>query len=150
MNYVQSVAEEQSIVWLKCCRHFIRKTSSINRTKSQNLNVSCLLLQWPLYNPLKPGVKLRMKMELEQRRQYNTSATTRNRFWAGTVLHWSAYTWHWRKYIISYEGDTISCFPCTGSRVNTNYERIATWGGCQWRTVYPRLLKTPLAAHCCI
>ena len=26
--------------------------------------------------------------------------------------------------------------PCTGSRVtvNTNYERIASWGGCQWRT----------------
>ena len=39
-----------------------RKTSSINRTKSQNLNVSCLLLQWSLPNPLKPGVKLRMKM----------------------------------------------------------------------------------------
>ena len=38
------------------------KTSSISRTKSQNLNVSCLLLQWPLPNPLKPGVKLRMKM----------------------------------------------------------------------------------------
>ena len=46
-----------------------RKTSSINRTKSQNLNVSCLLLQWSLPNPLKPGVKMRMKMLLEQRRQ---------------------------------------------------------------------------------
>ena len=39
-----------------------RKISSISRTKSQNLNVSCLLLQWSLPNPLKPGVKLRMKM----------------------------------------------------------------------------------------
>ena len=39
-----------------------RKTSSISRTKSQNLNVSCLLLQWSLPNPLKQGVKLRMKM----------------------------------------------------------------------------------------
>ena len=39
-----------------------RKTSSISRTKSRNLNVSCLLLQWSLPNPLKPGVKLRMKM----------------------------------------------------------------------------------------
>ena len=38
------------------------KTSSISRTKSQNLNVSCLLLQWSLSNPLKPGVKMRMKM----------------------------------------------------------------------------------------
>ena len=38
------------------------KTFSISRTKYQNLNVSCLLLQWSLPNPLKPGVKLRMKM----------------------------------------------------------------------------------------
>ena len=39
-----------------------RKTSSISRTKSQNLNVSCILLQLFSLNPLKPGVKLRMKM----------------------------------------------------------------------------------------
>ena len=39
-----------------------RKTSSISRTKSQNLNVSCILLQLSSLNPLKPGVKLRMKM----------------------------------------------------------------------------------------
>ena len=46
-----------------------RKTSSISRTKFQNLNVSCILLQLSSLNPLKPGVKLRMKMYLEQRRQ---------------------------------------------------------------------------------
>ena len=39
-----------------------RKTPSISRTKSQNLNVSCLLLLWSLANPLQPCVKLRMKM----------------------------------------------------------------------------------------
>ena len=39
-----------------------RKTSSISRTKSQNLNVSCTLLQLSSLNPLKPCVKLRMKM----------------------------------------------------------------------------------------
>ena len=39
-----------------------RKTSCISRTKSQNLNVSCILLQLSLLNPLKPGVKLTMKM----------------------------------------------------------------------------------------
>ena len=39
-----------------------RKTSSISRTKSPNLNVSCLALQLSLPNPLKPGIKLRMKM----------------------------------------------------------------------------------------
>ena len=39
-----------------------RKTSSISHTKSQNLNVSCILLQLSSLNPLKPCVKLRMKM----------------------------------------------------------------------------------------
>ena len=39
-----------------------RKTSSISRTKSQSLNVSCILFQLSSQNPLKPGVKLRMKM----------------------------------------------------------------------------------------
>ena len=39
-----------------------RKTSSISSTKSQNLNVSCILLPLSSLNPLKPGVKLRMKM----------------------------------------------------------------------------------------
>ena len=39
-----------------------RKTSSISCTKSQSLNVSCILLQLPSLNPLKPGVQLRMKM----------------------------------------------------------------------------------------
>ena len=39
-----------------------RKTSSIGRTKSPNLNVSCLGLRLSLPNPLKPGVKLRTKM----------------------------------------------------------------------------------------
>ena len=38
------------------------KTSSISLTKSHNLNVSCLVLQLPLPNPLKPGVKSGMKM----------------------------------------------------------------------------------------
>ena len=39
-----------------------RKTSDISRTKSQNLNVSHILLQLSSLNPLKSGVKLRMKM----------------------------------------------------------------------------------------
>ena len=39
-----------------------RKTSSISRTKSQNLNVSYILLQLSSLNRLKPGIKLRMMM----------------------------------------------------------------------------------------
>ena len=39
-----------------------RKVSNIRRTKSQNLNASRLILQLSLPNPLKPGVKLRMKI----------------------------------------------------------------------------------------
>ena len=43
-------------------RNMYRKTSSISRTKSQNLNVSCTVLRLSSLNPLKPGVKLRTKM----------------------------------------------------------------------------------------
>ena len=46
-----------------------RKTSSISSTKSQNLNVSCIRVQLSSLNLLTPGVKLRMKMYLEQRRE---------------------------------------------------------------------------------
>ena len=45
------------------------KISNISHTKYHNLNVSHLILQLSLPNPLKPGVKSRMKMQLEQRRQ---------------------------------------------------------------------------------
>ena len=42
-------------------KHY-RKISNIRLTKSQNLNVSRLVLEWSLPNPMKPGVKSRMKM----------------------------------------------------------------------------------------
>ena len=46
-----------------------RKVSNIRRTKSQNWNDSHLVLKLSVPNPLKPGIKSRMKMWLEQRRQ---------------------------------------------------------------------------------
>ena len=46
-----------SVVWLRD----YRKVSNIRRTKSQNLNDSHLVLKSSLPNPLKPGVKSRMK-----------------------------------------------------------------------------------------
>ena len=39
-----------------------RKISNIRRTKSQNLNAPRLVLQLSLPNPMKPGVKSRMKI----------------------------------------------------------------------------------------
>ena len=39
-----------------------RKTFSISRTISPNVNGSCFALQLSLSNPLKPGAKFRMKM----------------------------------------------------------------------------------------
>ena len=46
-----------------------RQTFDISRTNAPNLNVFRLVLQLALPNPLKLGVKLRMTMSLEQRRQ---------------------------------------------------------------------------------
>ena len=52
------------------------QTSSMKRTKSQYLNVSRLVLQLSLLNPLKSGVRSRMKMLLEQHRQAMLPLTT--------------------------------------------------------------------------
>ena len=60
--FIQSIEEDIN-------PYTYRKTSSISRTKSQSLKVSCILVQLSSRNPLKPDVKLRMKMYLEQRRQ---------------------------------------------------------------------------------
>ena len=64
--YWYTLIREQSLHWwffLRCYTTWkYRKTSSISRTKSQSLNVSCILLQVSSLNPLKPGVKLIMKM----------------------------------------------------------------------------------------
>ena len=45
------------------------QTSIMSHTKSHNLNVSHLILQLSLHNLLKPGVKSRMKLWLEQHQQ---------------------------------------------------------------------------------
>ena len=52
------VSDDNSLVW----NYTYRKISNIRRTKSPNLNVSRLVLQLSLPNPMKPGVKSRMKM----------------------------------------------------------------------------------------
>ena len=44
------------------CAYVYRQISNISHTKSQNLNVSPLVLQLSLPNLLKPCVKLRMEM----------------------------------------------------------------------------------------
>ena len=61
-------------IWKLCCRIHEkgldltkgvwedRQTSNISHTKSQNLNASRLVLHLSLPNPLKPGVKSRMKI----------------------------------------------------------------------------------------
>ena len=52
-----------------CYLERYRQVSNIRSTKSQYFNDSRTVLQLSLPNPLKPDVKSRMKMQLEQRRQ---------------------------------------------------------------------------------
>ena len=41
---------------------------------------------------------------------YHTPGTTTSRLWAGTILHWAAYTWHLRKdIIVLYGGNIRTC-----------------------------------------
>ena len=54
----RSHTDSQSDLW----ESMYRKISNIRSTKSPNLNVSRLVVQLSLPNPMKPGVKSRMKM----------------------------------------------------------------------------------------
>ena len=64
MIYAFDVQAPLHTAWLKqlLLANDYRKTSSISRTKSQNLTVSRVVLPLSLPNPLKPGVKSSMKM----------------------------------------------------------------------------------------
>ena len=59
------------VAWKSICEYMVYYClfSNTRRTQSQNINVSRIVLQLFLPNPLKPSVKLRVKMKLEQRRQ---------------------------------------------------------------------------------
>ena len=61
-NFVMKCGSVSLVTQVLMSHHAYRKTSSTSRTKSPNLNVSCIPLQLSSLNPLKPGVKLRMKM----------------------------------------------------------------------------------------
>ena len=69
--YVITVATEHVILRFFICKVFLdtilsfciySKTSCTSRTKFPNLNVSRIVLQLFLLNPLEAGVKSRMKM----------------------------------------------------------------------------------------
>ena len=65
----------------------------------------------------------------------STQGTTASWYWVGTIRYWFAYTWHWRIAILWRRRGNIS--PCTGSRVNINYEWIASLAGSKLRTQSP-------------
>ena len=58
-NIADSIVQ---LVPISAGHQYYRKISNLRRTESPNLNVSCLVLQLPLPNPMKPGVQSRMKM----------------------------------------------------------------------------------------
>ena len=63
--FYENITSPYSVNWIVALWHQMgtyRKFSNIRRTKSQNLNASRLILYLSLPNPLKPDVKLSMKM----------------------------------------------------------------------------------------
>ena len=52
--------KEAMTMFLHDCMY--RQLSNLRCTKCQTLNVSSLVLQLPLFNPLQQGIKTRMKM----------------------------------------------------------------------------------------
>ena len=72
--------------------------------------------------------------------RYHTLATTASRFWAGTIPHWTAYTWHWRIDIILYGGNMRTSLR---ARQQDEYQ---LWANCflRWMPVlnrWPRSLR---------
>ena len=65
---------------------------------------------------------------------YHKPGTTASRLWEGRFLHWAAYAWQWRIDIIFVWRKHENMSPCTGSSVNTSYERVASCAGCQFLT----------------
>ena len=59
-NKIESQAHIEWYMWWSDCMY--RQLSNISSTKFQNVNVSRLVLPLHLLNPLKPGVKSRMKI----------------------------------------------------------------------------------------
>ena len=68
MKQRQKHTSTNSIVPSFCMTSYC-KTSNISHTQSQNFSDFRVALQLSLADPLKPGVKSRMKMWLEQRQQ---------------------------------------------------------------------------------
>ena len=60
--FIINVGSLLSMLLTPILRSKYRKYSSISRTKSQQSNVSCSASRLSLTNPLKPGVKSKMKM----------------------------------------------------------------------------------------
>ena len=73
-----------------------------------------------------------------------TQGKTASWYWAGTILYWFAYTLDWR-IDISW-GRTGNIYPCISSRVNINYEWIASLAGCKLRTQAPEYQASLLQA----
>ena len=59
---IHTILDECTAIHVTNQKYIYRKTTSERHNKSQNLNVSHLVLQLSLPNPLKPDVKSRMKM----------------------------------------------------------------------------------------
>ena len=126
-----------------------RQVSNIRRTKSQNLNVSCLVLQLSLHNLLKPGVYSRMKMKLEQRRQTMLQLHLSYQQFCSPLtrgLYWEI----WRYLLIYSLGDITSAFSgickhCCGTHPSISIFRLGycpypiLWGWQNVVEIFPHL-----------
>ena len=79
----------------------------------------------------------------------HTLNTTANRFWAGTILHWTAYTWHWRMNIILYKGDMRTFL------VHWQQDEFQLWvnrfmSRSSVSNAGLRISKKHSVAHCCV
>ena len=65
MHYIHAILKSMCCSFVGTYGDY-RPTSNTSRTKFQNLNVSRPVLELSLPNPLQPGVKSRIKMQLSR------------------------------------------------------------------------------------
>ena len=65
--------------------------------------------------------------------------------WPIFALSMELWNFQWYNYFVRRKHENMS--QCTGSRVNTNHERIASWGGCQCWTGDPTVVASVLTTQ---
>ena len=163
-------AGEVSLLWF---HHFCLSAKWQNPyQKAYKYIYKVILYAWKEHESLSPCADSRANIDYEPPTAVSSVLATRSwaihqaRIGTGRVVPYNgrnsekmldknefpvaAYTWHWRTDMIIAWVRHENASPCTGNRVNANYERIVLWAGYQLRTWARGFHKHLFATYCSI